>query len=377
MDQPVDVPILLTPGPLTTSRATKEAMLRDWGSRDKGFSDITRTIRQQLVEIIHGEGKYDCVPLQGSGTFSVEAAIGTFVPRNGHVLVPINGSYCARIAKICTHLGRKLTTHKYAENKQIDPNDIDQLLAKDASITHVALVHCETSVGILNPLDAIAKVVAKHGRRLIVDAMSSFGSIEIDVRESPLDAVVSSANKCLEGVPGVGFVLARREALEECEGNCHSLALDLYDQWKYMGDNGQWRFTPPTHVLAAFAAALKQHKEAGGVAGRGGRYKRNCERLLKDMRALGFKSFLPDDIQAPIIVTFYGPGDPNYNFQDLYGRVRDRGYILYPGKLTTLETFRFGCIGYINDDEIAGAVKAVGEVLKEMGVKHIAPASTL
>jgi len=377
MDQQPGVPILLTPGPLTTSRATKEAMLRDWGSRDKGFSDITKLIREELVHIIHGEGSFECVPLQGSGTFSVEAAIGTLVPPDGHVLVPINGAYCARIGKICQRVGRKHTPYKYAENRRIDPQDIDRLLTEDPSITHVALVHCETSIGILNPLEEISQVVARHGKRLIVDAMSSFGSIEIDVRKTPVDAIVASSNKCLEGVPGVGFVLCRREALDACEGNCHSLALDLYDQWKYMGDNGQWRFTPPTHVLAAFAEALRQHKAEGGVAGRGGRYRRNWERLLKDMKALGFKTFLPEDIQAPIIVTFYGPSDPNYDFQTFYKRVRDRGYILYPGKLTTLETFRFGCIGYINDEEIAGAVAAVSQVLKEMNIKEVAPAHTL
>ncbi|HEX4857821.1 MAG TPA: 2-aminoethylphosphonate--pyruvate transaminase, partial [Usitatibacteraceae bacterium] len=200
-------PILLTPGPLTTSLRTKQAMLKDWGSWDSDFNQITARIRERLIAIVHGEGTHECVPLQGSGTFSVEAAIGTVVPKSGHVLVPVNGAYCQRIAKICTYLNRKLTTHQYAEDAPMRAADIDRLLAADPSITHVAVVHCETGTGILNPLQEIAQVIARHGRGLIVDAMSSFGALDIDARSTPFDAVVAASGKCLEGVPGMGFVL--------------------------------------------------------------------------------------------------------------------------------------------------------------------------
>ena len=244
-------PILLTPGPLTISRRTKEAMLRDWGSWDADFNQITGRICEQLVKIIHGEETHECVPLQGSGTFSVEAAIGTLVPRDGHVLVPVNGAYCERIAKICRVLGRRLTVHACAEDAQVRAEDIERLLAADSSITQVALVHCETSAGILNPLHDIALATAKHGRGLIVDAMSSFAALEIDARRTPFDAVIAASGKCLEGVPGMGFVLARRAVLEKSQGNCHSLAMDLHDQWVYMQKTTQWRYTPPTHVVAA------------------------------------------------------------------------------------------------------------------------------
>src|SRR6185436_18700602 len=200
---------LLTPGPLSTSLATKQAMLRDWGSWDADFNQITGRIREELVRILHGEGTHECVPLQGSGTFSVEAAIGTLVPRNGHVLVPVNGAYGERIAKICRYLGRKATVQKYDDDQPVRPNDIDRLLAKDPAITHVALVHCETSAGLLNPLHEVAAVAAKHGKGMIADAMSSFGALEIDARKTPLDAVIGASGKCLEGVPGMGFVLVR------------------------------------------------------------------------------------------------------------------------------------------------------------------------
>lgn len=359
-------PYLLTPGPLTTSLRTKQSMLRDWGSWDVDFNKITARIRERLVQIAHGAGTHECVPMQGSGTFAVEAAIGTMVPRGGHVLVPQNGAYCLRLAKICRVLGRKLTTIDYAENAPVAGDDIERVLASDPSITHVALVHCETSTGILNPLHEIAQVVARHGKGLIVDAMSSFGALEIDARTTPFDAVVAASGKCLEGPPGMGFVIARRAVLERCEGNCHSLAMDLYDQWVYMQKSTQWRFTPPTHVVAAFDSAITQYLEEGGLPARGARYAQNCRTLLEGMAKLGLKSFLPRAIQAPIIVTFYAPDTPRYTFKSFYDAVKAQGYVLYPGKLTTQETFRVGCMGQLGERGISGAVEAVGKVLAEM-----------
>ena len=359
-------PYLLTPGPLTTSLRTRQSMLRDWGSWDVDFNSITGRVRERLLEIVHGSGTHECVPMQGSGTFSVEAAVGTLVPRTGHVLVPQNGAYCQRIARICRVLGRKLTTIDYAENTQVAAAGIERALRADPSITHVALVHCETSTGILNPLEEVAQVVSRHGRGLIVDAMSSFGALEIDARTTPFDALVAASGKCLEGPPGMGFVIVRREALERCEENCHSLSLDLYDQWVYMKKTTQWRYTPPTHVVAAFDAAIAQYLEEGGLAARGARYAQNCRTLIEGMSRLGLKSFLPAAIQAPIIVTFFAPESPRYVFKDFYDAVKAHGYILYPGKLTTVETFRVGCMGQLGERGIAGAVEAVAKVLAEM-----------
>jgi 2-aminoethylphosphonate-pyruvate transaminase len=359
-------PYLLTPGPLTTSLRTRQAMLRDWGSWDVDFNTITARIRERLLQIVCGADTHECVPLQGSGTFAVEAAIGTLVARNGHVLVPQNGAYCQRIARICRVLGRKLTTLDYAEDKPVMPGDIERALTADRSITHVALVHCETSTGILNPLQDVAQVVAAQGRGLIVDAMSSFGALQIDARRTPFDAVVAASGKCLEGPPGMGFVLARRALLERCEGNSHSLVMDLHDQWIYMQKTTQWRFTPPTHVVAAFDAAIAQYLEEGGLAARHARYAHNCRTLIEGMAQLGLRTFLPALIQAPIIVTFHAPDSPRYTFKSFYNAVKARGYILYPGKLTALETFRVGCMGQLGERGMAGAVAAVGQVLAEM-----------
>ena len=359
-------PYLLTPGPLTLSMRTKQSMLRDWGSWDVDFNSVTGRIRERLLEIAHAAGTHECVPMQGSGTFAVEAAIGTLVPRTGHVLVPQNGAYCQRIARMAKYLGRKLTTIDYAENAQVSAGDVERALDKDPSITHVALVHCETSAGILNPLNEVAQAVARRDKRLIVDAMSSFGALEIDARRTPFDAVVAASGKCLEGPPGMGFVIARRGALERCEGNCHSLAMDLYDQWVYMQKTTQWRYTPPTHVVAAFDSAIAQYLEEGGLGARGARYARNCRTLIEGMAQLGLKSFLPAAIQAPIIVTFHAPDTPRYTFTGFYNAVKAHGYILYPGKLTTLETFRVGCMGQLGERGMAGAVEAVGKVLADM-----------
>jgi len=367
-------PILLTPGPLTTSLETKQAMLRDWGSWDAAFNAITGSICKDLVDIVNGAGTHVCVPLQGSGTFSVEAALGNLVPRDGKVLVPNNGAYCTRIAKILKYLGREHSVIDLGEDKQATAAIVEGALKMDPRITHVAQVHCETGTGILNPLAEIAAVCARHGKGLVVDAMSSFGALEIDVAKSPIDAVISASGKCIEGAPGMGFVIARQKVLENSQGNSHSLAMDLHDQWTYMQKTTQWRFTPPTHVVAAFRAALDQFKAEGGTAARGARYRKNCDTLIDSMSALGFRPFLPRALQAPVIVTFHAPGDPAYNFKAFYEKVRSRGYILYPGKLTQVETFRVGCIGAIDFNEMRNVASAVAETLKEMGIKNVAPA---
>jgi len=365
--------ILLTPGPLTTTLRTKLAMLRDWGSWDASFNAITGTICRDLVEIVHGSATHVCIPLQGSGTFAVEAALANLVPRDGKVLVPQNGAYCQRILKILKCLGRAHVALDLPEDRHPTGEMVEEALRADPAITHVAQVHCETGTGILNPLPEIAAACARHGKGLIVDAMSSFGAIDIDLSKYPVDAVVAASGKCIEGVPGMGFVIARKAVLENCQGNSHSLAMDLHDQWTYLQKTTQWRFTPPTHVVAAFRVALDQFLAEGGTPARGARYARNCDTLIDGMAGLGFKLFLPRAIQAPVIVTFHAPGDPNYAFKAFYEQVKARGYILYPGKLTQVETFRVGCIGAIDANEMRNVVTAVAETLKDMGISRMEP----
>ena len=367
--------ILLTPGPLTTTLRTKLAMLHDWGSWDDDFNAVTAGVRRRLLDIVQGHDSHVVVPLQGSGTFSVEAAVATLVPpsdRGGHVLVLDNGAYCKRASKLTQLMGRRASSISFDEDQPVSAQALDQRLVADASISHVILIHCETGAGVENPLAEVAAVCQRHGKGLIVDAMSSFAALPIDARAVRFDALVAASGKCLEGVPGMGFVFIRREVLAGCAGNSQSLAMDLHDQHQYMEKTGQWRFTPPTHVVVALAEAISQFEEAGGQPARLARYTENCRVLINGLGALGLRPFLQPAHQAPIIVTFHAPDHPAYDFKRFYAAAKARGFLLYPGKLTTVETFRVGCIGAIGSLEMQQAVQAVAEVLREMGI----PATT-
>ena len=361
-------PWLLTPGPLTTSMTVKQAMLHDWGSRDQAFIAINRRLREKLVALAGGAGSHVCVPMQGSGTFAVEAMLGCFVPAKGKLLILINGSYGKRMVKICEYYKRDFAVLEWPEDRPVEATAVEKALAADPAIGHVAVVHCETTSGVLNPIGEVAAVVAKAGRRLLIDSMSAFGALPVDAREIAFDALAASSNKCLEGVPGLGFVICRKEALEGCKGNSPSLSLDLFDQFQALEKTGQWRFTPPIHCIVAFDQAMREHEAEGGVAGRGGRYRNNCRILVEGMRKLGFETLLPDRLQAPIIVTFHMPSDPKFTFETFYDKLRERGFVIYPGKLTVADSFRIGCIGRLGEAEMKGALAAVRAVMTEMGV---------
>jgi 2-aminoethylphosphonate-pyruvate transaminase len=366
-------PLLLTPGPLTTSASVKQSMLRDWGSRDSAFIELNRRIRARLLALAGADASHVCVPVQGSGTFAVEATIGTLLPRDGKMLVLVNGAYGERMVKIAEVMGRSVSRLDWSEDEPVSPAGLGDALAADQAISHVAVVHCETTTGMLNPVDAIASVCAQHRRPLLIDAMSAFGALSLDGATTPFAAVIASSNKCLEGVPGFGFALIERTLLEAARGNAHSLSLDLYDQWRGLEANGQWRFTPPTHVLAAFDQALDEHAAEGGVAGRGARYRHNHSLLVEGMAAMGFATLLPRALQAPIIVTFLMPADPRFVFDAFYNRLRERGFAIYPGKLTLAPSFRIGCIGRIGEAEIRAALLAIAATLAELGVSSGAP----
>ncbi len=369
-----DDPYLLTPGPLTTSRRTKEAMLHDWGSWDVEFNEVTADIRRRLITMVGGGETYDCVPLQGSGTYCVEAMLSSFIPKDGWALVLMNGAYGQRAAKTLQYLGRDYIKLDKGDYLPPLPEEVDDLLNRHPEVTDVVAIHCETSSGILNPLQGISDVVMKHGRRLLVDAMSAFGAVPLDVSDVPFEAMVSSANKCIEGVPGFGFVVAKETALAEAEGRSHSLSLDVHDQWAYMNRTSQWRFTPPTHSVVAFREALLQHEEEGGVPGRLARYSRNREVMVEGMRELGFSTLLEDEWLSPIITTFFCPVDKNFSFTRFYDELKARKFIIYPGKLTEAESFRIGCIGQLDEHVMRQLLTAVEDALKVMGVKDCRPA---
>jgi len=367
-------PYLLTPGPLTTSFETKEAMLKDWGSWDDDFRSMTREMRRVLVAMLGEAGaEFDCVPMQGSGSFVVESMLGTLIPPNGRTLVLANGAYGLRIAKTLEYLSR---AHSVLDKGDFLPPrgaEVAEILKNDPTFTHVVVVHCETSSGILNPIEEISQATYAAGCKLLIDSMSAFGAIDIDLNAVRCEAIVSSANKCIEGVPGFGFLLARRAELEAAKGNSPSLSLDAEAQWSHMNKTGQWRFTPPTHVVAAFLEALRQHGEEGGIAGRGDRYARNRDVLIAGMRDLGFETLLDDRWLSPIIVTFFCPSDSAFDFNRFYDLMKAEGFIIYPGKLTVVDSFRIGCIGQVDEHTMRAVAAAAGKALRSMGVASAAP----
>ncbi len=362
--------LLFTPGPLTTSMTVKQAMLKDLGSRDIEFIDLVKDIRSRLLEIggVGDEG-YEAIIMQGSGTFTLEAVVSSTVPPDGKLLVIINGAYGRRIAQIAGIHNIQTTALEFPENQVPDLEQIEKALEADAAITNVAVIHCETTTGLINPVKDIGQIVQRHSRRLFVDAMSSFGAVPIDLAEWGIDYLVSSANKCIEGVPGFGFALARREALMQTEGIARSLSLDLLSQWKGLDQNGQFRFTPPTHALLAFHQALLELEAEGGVPGRAARYRANYETLIAGMGAMGFQEYLEPEDRGYIITSFRYPPHPKFDFDEFYKRLNDRGYVIYPGKVSQADCFRIGTIGRIFESDVNDLLAALREVVAEMGIE--------
>lgn len=368
-----DMPFLLTPGPLTTSRTVKAAMLADWGSRDVEFRKVVADIRKGLLALAGCDASYECVIMQGSGTFAIEAALGAFCPANdGKTLVVANGAYGDRAAKILEKIGRPVVKIDKGDSAAPTVDEVVAKLDEDAEITHVWVIHCETTSGIVNPIHDMAKAVKAKGKVFMVDAMSSFGALPLDMMDG-MDVMVSSSNKCIEGVPGFSYVLVQRGMLDASKGRSHSVVLDLFEQWKGLEANGQFRFTPPTHALVAFHQAMKEHAAEGGTAARGARYARNAQQLIKGMRGMGFSTLLNDNEAGPIIQTFLTPRDPNFDFEHFYEALRTRGFAIYPGKLTKRPSFRIGTIGKVDDRVMAGVLAAIREVLGQMNVTDMTP----
>ena len=365
--------LLFTPGPLTTSLSVKQAMLHDAGSWHFEFNAKVKWVREKILEVAglsQGAG-WETILLQGSGTFGVEAVFATCVPPNGKVAVLANGAYGERMALMLQHLRIDHLVLRSPENSPNDPAALDRALAGDKTITHAAIVHCETTTGILNPITDVGRVVKNHRRAYIVDAMSSFAAIPIDFAAAGIDFLISSANKCIEGVPGFSFVVCRRDALLACEGYARCLSLDLLDQLKGFDKNGQFRYTPPTHSLLAFEQAMKELEHEGGVTERGERYRRNQETLMEGMKQLGFRPYLDSAVQSPIITSFYYPDTESFAFDAFYRLLSDKGFIIYPGKISRANTFRIGSIGRIFPSDIDALVSAIDSVLKEMRIKMV------
>ncbi len=356
--------LLLTPGPLTTTETVKSAMMSDWCTWDKDYNEgIVEVIRKGLVELATSRPEeYTAVLMQGSGTFCVEATLGSVVRPEDNLLVAANGAYGKRMGTIAEYYKLNCHVMKFEETEAVNPQALDEYLEAHPEVTHVSVVHCETTTGVLNPLNEIAAVVKRHGKVLIVDAMSSFGGVPIDMAALGIDFMISSANKCIQGVPGFGFIIARRSLLEQCKGVARSLSLDIYDQWETMEKgHGKWRFTSPTHVVRAFMQAMTELKEEGGIAARYERYKENHRVLVEGMRSLGYKTLLPDEWQSPVITSFYYP-TADFDFNSFYQKLKAKGFVIYPGKISQADTFRIGNIGDVHPDDFRRLVDTIREI---------------
>jgi 2-aminoethylphosphonate-pyruvate transaminase len=356
--------LLLTPGPLSTAKTVKSVMFRDWCTWDDDYNTIVERIRRRLVRLGSDTDEYTTVLMQGSGTFSVEATAITAVPRNGKLLVLANGAYGRRIAEIARRCGIAHEIRDSGELAPPDPERLEAALKADGAITHVAVVHCETTTGMLNPVTTIGNIVKDHGRFFIVDAMSSFGGISMDLKTMGVDYLVSSANKCIQGVPGFGFVIAKKDVLAKTQGRARSLSLDLYDQWQTMEDHhGKWRFTSPTHVVRAFFQALCELEEEGGIAARYSRYRTNQRVLVEGMQRLSFQPLLATELRSPIITAFLSPTNPAWSFSRFYADLKARGFVIYPGKVTDSDTFRIGTIGDVHAEDMVRLIDAVADAM--------------
>ncbi|MDU1007043.1 MAG: 2-aminoethylphosphonate--pyruvate transaminase [Clostridium butyricum] len=357
---------LLTPGPLTTTEAVKKEMLFDRCTWDDEYKSITQKIRKELLDIGNvNEEDYTAVLMQGSGTFAVESVITSTVGEKDKLLIIANGAYGERIVQIAEHISLNHVIYNNRYDEHPDMDKVKEILDKDTEITHIAMVHCETTTGILNPIEDLSVIAKEYNKTLIIDAMSSFGGIPIDIKALGIDYLISSANKCIQGVPGFGFVIAKKEKLEKCKGISRSLSLDLYDQYKGMDKDGKWRFTSPTHVVAAFSKALDELKEEGGVEGRYNRYKNNNLVLRKKLKEIGIESYIEEEKQSPIITTFAFPTDA-FSFNEFYSFIKERGFVIYPGKLTDVDTFRIGNIGEIYEEDINKLCEIIEEYVKGM-----------
>ncbi|GEN88414.1 2-aminoethylphosphonate--pyruvate transaminase [Oceanobacillus sojae] len=354
---------LLTPGPLTTTAAVKEEMLFDRCTWDQDYKKITQKIRAQLLDLAKASPEdYTAVLMQGSGTFTVESVMTTAISKKEKALIITNGTYGERIVEMADYIGLNYKHYSVAYNAYPDELELRYILENDSAITHLVMVHCETTTGILNPVEMISRLAKAYQKTLIVDAMSSFGGVEMDIPDLGIDYLISSANKCIQGVPGFGFVIARLNKLQACEGNASSLSLDLYDQWKTMNKDGKWRYTSPTHVVAAFSKAIDELIAEGGIPARFQRYQRNNQLLREGLEKLGFRAYITNKRQSPIITTFLFPED-TFVFEDFYHYVKERGFVLYPGKLTEIDTFRIGNIGEVYEEDIERLCNVIQEYI--------------
>jgi 2-aminoethylphosphonate-pyruvate transaminase len=364
---------LLIPGPVSIPDAIRPSMLEDHSAGEPGMIAALRAARNYLTELANARSWGTAIPLPGSATYANEAVIRAFASRDSPLLVHTNGAYGEWLVTMCRRMETPCVVLRTPPTRPPSRGEFSEALALHPEVTHVMMVHVETSSGLMNPIEMVADLCSRHHKGFLVDAVASFGALPIDMKALHIQALVLSSNKCIEGPPGVAWVICERAALDRCEGNAKSLSLDLWDQHQTVDQTGCFRFTPPTHALRGAYAALEIHRAEGGSAARLRRYRANWHRLVTDMRKLGFETLLADENAAPIVATFYEPDDEHYNFGRLYDGMAARGLIIVPGRLAVPGTFRIGCIGALTEESMSSAVRVIRDVLCGMGVRRFGP----
>lgn len=351
---------LLTPGPLTTRHSVKHAMLTDHCTWDDTYKAITTSVMNDITHIAANDD-YATVLLQGSGSYAVEAMINGLCGKNEKILFLVNGEYGKRMLTIADKSRKLYEQISFDMTQPIDIGPVEKALQEDKDIAAVVFVHCETTTGVINPLEELVKLAKAYGKKVLVDAMSSFAAYDIDMPGLDIDALASSSNKCLEGLPGLSFVIAKKTLIEESRGNSPSHSLDLYDQYQglYAG-GGKFRFTSPTNVLLALRQAIDEYHKEGGLRARRKRYRKNHQVLVQGLEKLGIRSIVAPENQSYIITTF---DLGNLDFSKLYETLKSNGFIIYPGKLTSMPTFRLGNIGDVYPKDMAALVTAISECI--------------
>ena len=363
--------ILLNPGPLTTTDSVKfSQVVSDICPREREFGELMKSIQADLTKIAGGNEKYTTVLIAGSGTASVEATISSVVPEDTKLLVINNGAYGQRIIEIAKAYGIETVELKYKYGNPPDIGEMEEILSNDTSVSSIAMVHHETTTGLLNPLSEVGSLAKKYDKLLIIDAISSFAGIPFSISENNVDFMISSSNKCIQGVPGCSFIICKISELEKSKNIRRSVYFHLFDQYDFMINHLQMRFTPPVQVLYALRQAIDEFFEEGAE----NRYKRYCanNKVLTDgMLELGFQPYLPNAPQSRLLTTYYEPKHPNFSFNKMHDLLYERGFTIYPGKLANMDTFRVANMGALIKTDILNYIDNLKEVLKELKIDHL------
>lgn len=369
--------LLLIPGPVATRPEVKAAMMQDLAPWDHDFRVIHATLRDHVLKIAGvGRDTHAALPLQGCGHFGMEAILRSLVPPEGRLLVPLTGAYAARLARLAREVGRTVIELAIPQTEALDPRTLEAALAADPAITHVGLIHSETSTGVIHDPRRLGAVARAAGCRTIVDAVSAFGALPLPLADMPeAVAALFTSNKCLEGMPGLSITVARNDALEHARPG-GSWCFDLTDIFRHIRGHGEgsFRFTPPAQVVAALRVALELHGAEGGSTARLARYQANAASLATGMRRIGLEPWLPRSAQGPIVMNIHSPADPAWSLQGFVDGLKRHGFVISNFYDTPTPTFRVGCIGQVDEDDMRRFTTAADSVLHELGVRNRAPA---